>query len=142
MAKPFTIGGIAEPDWKRLLADKQEQAFASEQWRRIAGEMDGEQILSPANGHALQRLVLAYLVYDRCSKCVAADGLVTEPKADNPKAIARLSIHYQAMREAEKTAERLEKQLGITPGNRAKVGKVKQKRERSTGADAFLGPKG
>ena len=85
--------------------------------------------------------MLAYLVYDRCSKSVALDGLVTEPKADNPKAIARLSIHYKAMREAESTAERLEKQLGLTPGNRAKVGKVTKKRERRASADAFLGPK-
>lgn len=136
------IGGIVEPEWARLLPDQAEQSAASEHWRRIAGEMDQEQILAPSNGHALQRLVLAYLVYDRCSKNVAADGLVTEPSKDNPKAIARLSIYYKAMREAEKTAEQLERQLGLTPGNRGKVGKVKKKQERSAGADAFLGPKG
>lgn len=137
-----TIGGILEPDWARLLPEKPEQAAASEHWRRVAGEMDQQQILSPSNGHSLQRLVLAYLVFDRCSLHVAVDGLVTEPNADNPKAIARLSIHYKAMREAEKTAERLEGQLGLTPGKRGKVGKVTKQRERSAGADAFLGPKG
>src|SRR5690606_4617967 len=102
---------------------------------------DQLEILSASNGHALQRLVLAYLVYDRCSAHVAADGLVTERNPENPKAIERLSIHYKAMREAEKTTERLEGQLGLTPGKRGKVGKVTKKRERSTGADAFLGPK-
>ncbi len=136
------IGGILEPDWSRLMTDRDEQSAASEHWRRVAGEMDELQILSASNGHALQRLVMAYLVYDRCSTMVAADGLVTEPAKDNPKAIARLSIHYKAMREAETTAERLEGQLGITPGKRARVGKVAKKRERKTGADAFLGPKG
>jgi hypothetical protein len=30
--------------------------------------MTRQQILSPSNGHALQRLVMAYLVYDRCSR--------------------------------------------------------------------------
>lgn len=144
VAKPRreTIGGILEPDWARLLPDAAEQVAASEHWRRIAGEMDQLAILSPANGHSLQRLVLAYLVFDRCSLNVAAGGLVIEPKADNPKAIARLSIHYQAMREAEKTAERLEGQLGLTPGKRGKVGKVNKPKERSAGADAYLGPKG
>lgn len=137
-----TIGGILEPDWARLLPEKGEQAAASEHWRRIAGEMDAQQILAPSNGHALQRLVLAYLVYDRCARHVAADGLVTEPAKDNPKAIARLSIHYKAMREAEKTAEQLEGQLGLTPGKRGKVGKVTKQRERRAGADAFLGPRG
>ncbi|RSU24850.1 hypothetical protein CA223_05425 [Sphingomonas koreensis] len=104
--------------------------------------MRARETFAESNSHSVQRLVLAYLVYDRCSMRVAADGLVTEPKADNPKAIARLSIHYQAMREAEKTTERLEQQLGLTPGRRAKVGKVPKIRERSAGADAFLGPTG
>lgn len=136
-----SIGGIIEPDWGRLLPEKGERDAASEHWQRVAGEMDEMQILSLANGHALQRLVLAYLVYDRCSKDVAAHGLVTEASPDNPKSIARLSVHYKAMREAEGTAQRLEAQLGLTPGKRGKVGKVTKKRERSTGADAFLGPK-
>jgi P27 family predicted phage terminase small subunit len=137
-----TIGGIVEPDWARLLPEAAERTAASEHWRRVAGEMDGSQILAPSNGHSLQRLVLAYLVYDRCALMVAADGLVTEPSKDNPKAIARLSIYYKAMREAESTAERLEAQLGLTPGKRGRVGKVNKPRERSAGADAFLGPKG
>ena len=143
VAKPkrATIGGILEPDWSRLLNDAGERKAASEHWCRIAGEMDELQILSPSNGHALQRLVLAYLHYDRCSLEVGIGGLVTAKNPDNPKSIERLSVHYQAMREAEKTTERLEKQLGLTPGNRGKVGKVARKRERSTGADAFLGAK-
>lgn len=133
-----TIGGILEPEWARLLPEAPERTAASEHWRRIAGEMHELEILSLANGHSLQRLVLAYLVYDRCSKSVAVDGLVTEPSKDNPKSIARLSIHYKAMREAENTAERLEGQLGLTPGKRGRVGKVTKRRERKAGADAFL----
>jgi len=143
-AKPTreTIGGIVEPDWSRLLPDKDERSAASEHWRRVAGEMDQQQILSPSNGHALQRLVMAYLVYDRCSLAVGVDGIITERNKDNPKSIDRLSIYYQAMREAEKTTERLEQQLGLTPGKRGKVGKVTKQRERSAGADAFLRRKG
>lgn len=139
---PFAVSGVAEPDWKRLLPKAEEQSAASEHWRRIAQEMGDQQILAPSNGHALQRLVLAYLVYDRCSKEVAADGLVIAAKGDNPKSIDRLSIHYKAMREAERTAERLERQLGLTPGNRGKVGKVSTKRARKAGADDFLNGKG
>jgi phage terminase small subunit len=138
-ARRATIGGILEPDWARMLPERAEQSAASEHWQRNAGEMNEQQTLSPSNGHALQRLVLAYLVYDRCSLEVAVGGLVTEPSADNPKAIARLSIHYKAMREAEKTAEGLEGQLGLTPGKRGRVGKVTRKRERKAGADTFLG---
>lgn len=103
--------------------------------------MDNAQILAPSNGHALQRLVLAYLNYDRASLAVAIDGMVTVKNPENPKAIDRLSVHYNAMREAENTADRLEAHLGLTPGKRAKVGKVAKPKERRTGADAFLGPR-
>jgi len=133
---------IPEPSWAALLMDRAERDRAKAHWRRVTGEMAERETLAPSNGHALQRLVLAYIVYDRCSKLVAQLGVVTEPAADNPKAIARLSAHYKAMSEAEKTAERLEAQLGLSPQRRGKVGKVVKKRERSAGADAFLGPKG
>jgi len=141
-AAPRAIDIVAEPDWSTLLPDAKERTVAAEHWRRIYGEMKEREILSASNGHALQRLVLAYLIYDRCSQAVGADGLVDEPAKDNPKAIARLSIHYKAMREAETTAERLEAQLGLSPGRRGKVAKVTKKRERTAGADAFLGPAG
>jgi P27 family predicted phage terminase small subunit len=133
---------VAAPDWSLLLSDEAERRVATEHWQRIAGEMRDREILSPSNGHALQRLVLAYLVYDRCSNAVALTGIVDEPNDKNPKAIARLSIHYKAMREAENTAERLEARLGISPGQRGKVAKVAKKRERTAGADRFLGPAG
>lgn len=142
MAAAKLAGMPTEPDWKKLLPSVLERNAAKRHWRRISAEMQERETLSEANGHALQRLVMAYLVYDRCSIAVAQDGLVTEPSPNNPKAIARLSIYYKAMREAENTAERLEAQLGLSPGRRSKVGKVVKKRERKAGADTFLGPKG
>ncbi len=133
---------FAQPDWPRILPEPSEQADATVHWAHVVDEMRDREIFSPSNRHAVQRLVLAYLVYDRCSNAVAKEGLVTEPNESNSKAIPRLSIYYKAMQEAEKTAERLETQLGLSPGRRSKVGKVTKKRERSAGADAFLGPKG
>lgn len=130
---------VPQPNWKLLLADQAEQKAARAHWRRVTEEMEGVDTLGAANRHALQRLVLAYIVYDRCALVVGAEGIITSPNPENPKAIARLSIHYKAMSEAEKTAERLEAQLGLSPGRRGKVGKVARKRERRAGADAFLG---
>lgn len=139
---PVDTSIVAEPDWTLLLSDPAERLVAAEHWRRLVGEMTTREILSSSNGHALQRLVMAYLVYNRCSLAVGAGGIVDEPAKDNPKAIARLSIHYKAMREAENTAERLEAQLGLSPGRRGKVAKVTKQRVRTAGADAFLGPAG
>ncbi|QIG81886.1 P27 family phage terminase small subunit [Stakelama tenebrarum] len=142
VAKKGDFGkGIVEPNWSVLLSDTNERKAAKAHWNCVTAEMADREILSPSNGHAIQRLVIAYLVYDRCARQVAIDGLITEPNPENPKAIARLSIHYKAQCEAEKTVERLEAQLGLSPGRRSRVGKVAKKRERSAGADAFLGPR-
>ena len=142
MAGAKTAAIVAEPAWTALLTDKLERVAAKAHWKRLTAEMAELETLSASNGHSLQRLILAYIIYDRCSAMVAADGLVIEPAANNPKAIARLSIHYTAMREAEKTAERLESQLGLSPGRRGKVGKAIKRKERKAGADAFLGKAG
>ncbi|HEX8419460.1 MAG TPA: P27 family phage terminase small subunit [Sphingomonas sp.] len=142
MTKPKTDPIVAEPKWAVLLPALAERRVAAAHWKRVAGEMKDREILSSSNGHALQRLVLAYLVYDRCSAAVASGGIIDEPNAENPKAIARLSIHYKAMREAENTAERLEAQLGLSPGRRGRVAKVAKQRTRTAGADAFLGSSG
>lgn len=139
MAAAPKIAIVAEPQWRALLSDAGEQKAAKRHWRCITDEMLQLETLSASNAHALQRLVLAYVIFDRCSAVVANQGLVIEPAADNPKAIARLSIHYKAMREAGNEAERLEAQLGLSPGRRGRVGKVTKKRERNAGADAFLG---
>lgn len=142
MAKKAPADGVVEPNWTVLLDQKAERETAKRHWKRITDEMRERETLSASNGHSVQRLVLAYIVYDRCSAEVARSGLVEEPAEDNPRAIARISIHYKVMSEAEKTTERLEAQLCLSPQRRSKVGKVVKKRERSAGADSFLGPKG
>lgn len=142
MAKRQQFAGFPEPKWSALCEGKVEIAAAKAHWTRIIGEMQARETLAEANGHSVQRLVLAYINYDRAAAMVAKLGVVDEPSSDNPRSISRLSIHFKAMSEAEKTAERLEAQLGLSPQRRGKVAKVTKKRERSAGADAFLGPKG
>ena len=131
-----------EPNWRSLCNGTTEITAAKAHWKRIIGEMQARETLAEANGHSVQRLVLAYLNYDRAAANVAKLGVVDAPSGENSRAIARLNVHFKAMSEAEKTAERLEAQLGLSPQRRSKVGKVAKKRERSAGADSFLGPKG
>lgn len=133
--------GIPVPDWKSLCNGPNEIAFAKADWDRIILEMSGRETLADVNSHSILRLVLAHLNYNRSAAEVAKLGVVDNPAEDNPRAIARMNIHFKVMSEAEKTAERLEAQLGLSPQRRSKVGKVTKKRERSAGADAFLGPK-
>ncbi len=133
---------VTEPDWKLLLDDALELAAAQEHWRRITTELKDRDLLAPANAHAIQRLVMAYVVYDRCAREVASSGAVLKPKRGNPKAIARLSPYFTAMREAGSDADRQEQELGISPRRRSGAAKATRKVTRSTGADAYLKKRG
>ncbi|MGH6979049.1 MAG: P27 family phage terminase small subunit [Brevundimonas sp.] len=129
---------VPEPDWRMLLTDDLEVESAAEHWRRVTTEMRERNTLSPSNGHALQRLVLSYILYDRCSREVAENGAVTKPKRGNPKAIARLSPHFTAMREAGSDAATLEAELGLSPRRRSTAGKVERKARAARASDSYL----
>lgn len=130
---------VEEPDWALLLTDPIERDAAAEHWRRVTGELRDRDLLAPANAHGIQRLVLSYIVFDRCSREVADNGAVLKPKRGNPKAIARMSPYFTAMRQAGADADRQEQELGVSPRRRGGVTKVVKKVSRTTGADAFLG---
>jgi P27 family predicted phage terminase small subunit len=129
---------VAEPDWESLYSDVLERASAAEHWRVVTTELRERGLLAPANGHSLQRLVNAYLVYDRMAREVAEHGAVTKPKRGNPKSIARLSPYFTAMREAGNDAATLEAELGLSPRRRAGAAKVERKQKVSRPSDAYL----
>jgi P27 family predicted phage terminase small subunit len=131
---------VEEPAWALLLTDELEIAAARDHWRRITIEMRERETLAPSNGHAIQRLVIAYIVFDRCSREVAEHGAITKPKRGNPKAIARISPHFSAMREAASDATAMEAELGLSPRRRGGVAKVERRSRKRTGADAYLKP--
>ncbi|WP_313045539.1 P27 family phage terminase small subunit [Brevundimonas sp.] len=135
---PGTGDIVPEPHWRMLLTDDLEVEAAGEHWRRITAEMRERGILSPSNGHAIQRLVLAYVIFDRCSREVAEHGAVSKPKRGNPRSIARISPHFTAMREAGSDAERLEAELGLSPRRRATAAKVEKKARTARASDAYL----
>jgi P27 family predicted phage terminase small subunit len=122
---------VDEPDWSLLLTDALERSAAAEHWRRITTELREREVLAPSNAHAIQRLVLAYIVFDRCSRDVAENGAVLKPKRGNPKAIARLSPYFTAMRVAGSDADRQEQELGLSPRRRAGAAKVEKRKSRS-----------
>lgn len=131
---------VPEPHWRLLLTDDIEVSAAAEYWRLVTGEMRERNILSPANQHAVQRLVLAYINYDRSSREVAENGAVSKPKRGSTRAIARISPHFTAMREAGSDAASLEAELGLSPRRRATATKVEKKARAARAADTYLRP--
>lgn len=129
---------VPEPHWSMLLTDPLEIEAAGDHWRRVTAEMRDRNTLAATNGHAIQRLVLAYVLYDRCSRQVAEHGAVTQPKRGVKSAIARVSPHFTAMRETASDAASLEAELGLSPRRRSGAAKVEKKARTERPSDAYL----
>jgi len=132
---------VEEPNWGKLLKDRKELYAAKEYWRVITTELRERTLLSPSNRHAIQRLVMAYVVFDRSSLIVAEEGAVLPPAPDNPKAISRISPHVNVMRDAATDATNLEAELGLSPRRRAGAAKVAKKDKVTRASDKFFQPK-
>lgn len=130
---------VPEPDWESLFSDVLEIAAAKEHWRIVTTELRDRQLLAAANGHSIQRLVCAYLMFDRMYRHVAEAGPVSKPRRGNTKAIARVSPYFTAMREAGSDAATLEAELGISPRRRGAAVKAERRVKRERAADAYLG---
>ena len=64
-----------EPDWSALFDDVLDVTSAAAHWRRIAAELQSRQLLAEVNGHAMQRLVIVYVIYDRAAREVASSEI-------------------------------------------------------------------
>ncbi|TPM59141.1 P27 family phage terminase small subunit [Mesorhizobium sp. B2-2-4] len=130
---------VVEPDWTSLFNDDLEIAAAREHWRIVTTELKDRQLLAAANGHSIQRLVCAYLMFDRMYREVAEHGVVSKPRRGNSKSIARISPYFTAMREAGSDASVLEQELGISPRRRGSVTKAERKQRTQRASDAYFG---
>lgn len=133
-----TGSAVPAPDWDSLFSDVLEIAAAREHWRVVTTELRDRQLLAAGNAHALQRLVVAYVLYDRAAREVAENGAVTKPKRGNSRAIARTSPHFTVMREAASDAAVLEQEFGLSPRRRAGAAKVQNGKKPSRAADNYL----
>lgn len=133
-----TAGMVPEPDWDSLFSDVLEVSAAGEHWRVITTELRERALIAPGNAHALQRLVVAYVLYDRALREVAESGTVLKPKRGNPKAIARTSPHFTVLRELGSDAAVLEAEFGLSPRRRAAATKVPNGKKAARAADSYL----
>lgn len=133
---------VVEPDWHSLFSDVLDIDAAQEYWRLITTELRDRQLLSPANGHSIQRLICAYLMFDRMYREVAENGVVTKPRRGNSKAIARISPFFTALREAGADASNIEAELGISPRRRGSAVKAERKQRKERASDGYLSKTG
>ena len=131
-----------EPDWAAMLDDELDHAEARRLWRLYVDEMATAGTLCPANGPALARLVKAQILNDRAARDCLSAGNVLLPRRGNSKAIARVNPSLTAMATLSRLAAGLEESLGLAPGTRNRVGKLKRSNPVGRAADLYLKPRG
>ncbi len=131
----------SSPDWPSLFADELDLAAAREHWRVITTELRERNLLAPANGHAIQRLVCPGAL-----RSLAASGR-REWFGDAPPSgqhqghrAGQPAPHGDA--ELGSDAATLEAELGLSPRRRGAVTKVERKAKAARAADAYLKPVG
>lgn len=126
-----------EPRWAATFGRAADRTAAAEHWKSIVAELRSAEKLAAANGHAILRLVVAYMTFDRSAKEVMKSGPVMKaPKTKVPT----YNPWWTTMSNAASQASALEKELCITPRERNAGGKVAKKTTKKTGAAAYLKP--
>lgn len=129
---------VVEPDWESLFSDVLEIEAAKEHWRVITTELRDRQLLAPANAHSVQRLVCAYIMFDRMYRAVAEHGVVLKAKRGSKSGIDRVSPYFSALREAGVDATNIEAELGISPRRRGSVTKAERKQRKERASDGYI----
>lgn len=130
-----------EPNWRVELPGRwdgatAERRAASAYWREAIGELRENEKLAFVNGHALKRLVIAYVLFDRAARQVAT----MQPVIAAPR--TKTAMHNPwttVMAQCDRMAAQLEAELTLSPRRRSAGGKVTRRR-RTTAADTYLKP--
>ena len=145
-----TISGdgrdIEEPDWPLLIPDQGRskagdngrwREYAHREWLRATKAMREAGTLAPENRHQIQRLVIAYVRYDRAASEVFRAGLITKaPRTGVPM----VNIMQSEMRQADSDATTAEMELGIPPRRRGAVAKAKRVEKVERASARYLKP--
>lgn len=139
LAELVEIGGgdgvPPEPKWHGIFGRAADRAAASEYWASIISELRSADKLAVANGHSIKRLVVAYVTFDISAREVLKSGPVMKAKKTG---VPTYNPWWTTMSNAASQAQALEKELCISPRDRAAGGKVEKKVRRTTGADSYL----
>jgi P27 family predicted phage terminase small subunit len=108
---------------------------AAGHWSNIVNAMRSAETLSVANGHAIKRLIIAQIVFDRACAAVARDGAVRRVKG-----VDRRNPQWMLVKQSAEMCANIEADLGLPPVRRARVGKVPRKPQRRSPADGYLRP--
>lgn len=127
-------GTPPEPDWSLTFSDAAEIIKAHEEWTAVISELKEAEALTVANGHAIKRLVVFRLLYDRTADTVVEQGAVVPAKRTK---VPSHSAHWTVLRQSAEVIAGAEAELGIAPTRRGKLVPVKRRKAKPRAADAY-----
>ncbi len=134
---PGGDGVPAEPDWSALYTDELDIALARDEWGVVVRELQEAQTLSAANGHAIKRLVLYRVEYERAARSITEHGVLQQAARTK---VPKVNPNWSIMRQAGEEIRLLEVELGLPPVRRGRTTKVQKKAKAARAADAYLKP--
>jgi phage terminase small subunit len=127
-----------EPEWTLHYSDELDIKAARDEWGVVVREMQGAETLAVCNGHAIRRLVMFRVQFDRAANHVARFGAILPGKTTGKG--GQWNPFWSVMRQADDKIRALEAEFGLAPRRRAAAVKVKRRMNRGTAADDYLGP--
>jgi P27 family predicted phage terminase small subunit len=125
------------PNWRTIFGRAADRESAAAYWATTVAELRAAGTLATANAHSIKRLVVAYVTYDISAKEVLKSGPVMKAKKTG---VPTYNPWWTTMSNAASQSQALEKELCISPRDRAAGGKVEKKTRKQTGASAYLKP--
>lgn len=143
-AFPGGAADIEEPDWALLIPDQGRKRddrnakwreYAHREWLRVVAALREAGTLAPENRHQVQRLVVAYVRYDRAAARAFSLGVVLgAPRTGTPM----VNLWQVEMRQADSDATTAEMELGIPPRRRGAVTKAKRAEKVERSSDRYI----
>ena len=128
-------GAPPEPDWSTQYVNKLERERAADDWGRIVHELRDANLLTVANGRAIERLVDFHVQYMRASRHVCEHGAILPAKRAK---VGQWNPYWNVIRQADGSIRTLEAELGIAPLRRNRTDQVRRRPRVARRADAYL----
>ena len=127
-----------EPDWALHYSDELDIVAARDEWGVVVREMQGAETLAVCNGHAIRRLIMFRVQFDRAANHVAKHGAIIQAKTTGKG--GQWNPFWSVMRQADHAIRALEAEIGLAPRRRTAAVKVRRRLNRGRAADDYLGP--
>lgn len=112
--------------------------LAAEEWRRLAGLLDGMNLLTESDLKALETYCTAYHAYRETSEVLADEGYTYETVSRDGSVMNRKRPEWEVCNAAIGVMNRIGAEFGLTPSARVRLDGAGAKPDTENDDDAFM----